>query len=149
VGLGIARGRLPSGDAIVYLTEILVEPPDDGAESPLTPEARVKEALWRERARLGRPPLTSDVSLDGLAREAAEAMRARDATEPGDADRRALGLGRSLAAVDVFVASAPDEAIRSANLRDRRFTRVGVGATTGDSRRFGAGRLFVVVVYTD
>jgi hypothetical protein len=51
--------------------------------------------------------------------------------------------------VDVFVASDPGEAVRSANLRDRRFRRVGVGVAEGDSRRFGAGRLFVAVVYTD
>jgi hypothetical protein len=47
------------------------------------------------------------------------------------------------------VASAPAEAIRSANLKDRRFRRVGVGVATGDSRRFGAGRIWVAVVYTD
>src|SRR6266511_3273744 len=42
-GIGIARARLPSGDRTVYLTEILVESPDDGADSRLTPDARVRE----------------------------------------------------------------------------------------------------------
>jgi uncharacterized protein YkwD len=149
VGVGVAEGRLPSGDPVVYLTEIFVEPPDAAAASPLTPEARVREALWRERARLGLPALTSDPALDALARDAASAMRARD--EPGaDAlDDRALALRRSLAAVDVFVASAPDEATRSANLRDRRFARVGVGVASGASRRFGDGRLWIAIVYTN
>ncbi len=109
----------------------------------------MREALWRERARLNQPPLTADDALDALAAEAADGMRARDATEPGDLDAQALELRRTLAAVDVFVASAPEDAIRSANLRDRRFRRVGVGVATGDSRRFGAGRLFIAVVYTD
>jgi uncharacterized protein YkwD len=149
VGVGLAHGRLPSGGASVYLTEILLEPPDHGADSPLRPEARVREALWRERARAGQPPLTSDPALDALATTTAEDLRARDATDPGDLGDRALRLRRELAGVDVFVASAPDDAVRSANLRDRRFRRVGVGVATGDSRRFGAGRLFIAVVYTD
>jgi uncharacterized protein YkwD len=150
LGVGVARVPLPSGGAAVYLTEVFVEPPDDGAASPLTQEARVREALWSERARLGLPPLTADAPLDALAREAALSLAARDATEPpADLGDRAHALRRSLAAVDVFVASAPGEAIRSANLRDRRWRRVGVGVTTGDSPRFGAGRAWIVVVYTD
>jgi uncharacterized protein YkwD len=149
IGVGIARGRLPSGDETVYLTEVFVQPPDDGAESRLTPEARVREALWRERGRAALPPLTQDPALDALAREAALSLRARDATDAPDLGDRALALRRGVAAVDVFVASAPGEAARSANLRDARFRRVGVGIATGDSRRFGAGRLFIAVVYTD
>jgi uncharacterized protein YkwD len=149
VGIGVARSRLPSGDATVYLTEIFVEPPDDARESRLTVDARVREALWRERARLALPPLTSDPALDVLARDAAARMLARDETEPGDLGERALALRRRLAAVDVFVATRPNEAVRSTNLRDRRFGRVGVGVASGGSRRFGAGRLWIAVVYTD
>jgi hypothetical protein len=51
--------------------------------------------------------------------------------------------------VDVFVASGPEEAARSANVRNARFRRVGVGVALGDSARFGAGRLWIAVVYTD
>lgn len=152
VGVGLARGLLPSGAEQIYLTEVFVEPPDDGAESPLTPEARVREALWRERGRGGLPPLTADPALDALAREQALALRASDASAPAaDAGERALavGRGRRLAAVDVFVASAPDEATRSSNAADARMRRVGVGVGTGDSPRFGAGRFWIVVVYTD
>ncbi len=148
VGVGVVRGALPSGAPTVYLTEILVQPPDDGRESALTPEALVRQALWRERARLGRTPLTADAALDALAREAAAAMRGADAPEAGDLGARALA-GRGLAAVDVFVASAPAEALRSRNLPDPRFRRVGVGVATGDSRRYGARRLWIAVVYTD
>jgi uncharacterized protein YkwD len=150
LGVGVARVPLPSGGAAVYLAEVFVEPPDEGAASPLTQDARVREVLWSERARLGLPPLTADAGLDALAREASLSLAARDATQPpADLGDRALALRRSLAAVDVFVASAPAEATRSANLRDRRWRRVGVGVTTGDSRRFGAGRAWIVVVYTD
>lgn len=148
VGVGIARGVLPSGAPAVYLTEVLVQPPDDGGHSPLTPEARVREALWRERARLRRAPLLADPALDALARDAARAMRDADAPDAGDLGTRALA-GRGIAAVDVFVASAPAEAIRSRNLPDQRFRRVGVGVATGDSARYGARRLWIAVVYTD
>lgn len=149
VGVGIARTRLPSGDPAVYLTEVLVAPPDDGAESRLTPDARVREALWRERAQLRLAPLTADPALDALAQDAARLMSRRDETEPDGLGERALALRRRLAAVDVFVASAPAEAVRSSNLRDARFRRVGVGVTIGDSRRFGARRFWIAVVYTD
>ncbi|HEX9399548.1 MAG TPA: CAP domain-containing protein [Anaeromyxobacter sp.] len=148
-GIGIARARLPSGDRSVYLAEILVEPPDDGAGSRLTPEARIREALWRERARLGLAPLTSDPALDAIARDAAIAMRTRDEPEADGLGERALALRRNVAAVDVFVASGPDEAARSANVRDPRFARVGVGLASGNSVRFGKGRLWIAVVYTD
>jgi uncharacterized protein YkwD len=148
-GVGIARTRLPSGEASVYLTQVLLEPPDDGAGSRLTPDQRVREALWREREHAGRAPLTQDPALDALARETANGLRARDDTDPDGTADRALTLRRKLAAVDVFVASAPDEATRSANLRDARFRRVGVGVATGDSARFGKGRLWIVVVYSD
>lgn len=148
-GVGIARARLPSGEPAVYLAELLVEPPDDGAASPLTPDARVREALWRERARLGAAPLTADPALDALAREAASAMRSRDETDPDGLAERALALRRELAAVDVFVAGGPDDAARSSNVRDPRFSRVGVGVAAGDSRRYGKARLFIAVLYTD
>ncbi|HSN92029.1 MAG TPA: CAP domain-containing protein, partial [Anaeromyxobacteraceae bacterium] len=140
VGVGIASGRLASGAPVVYLTEIFVQPPDDGASSPLTPEARVREALWRERARRGAPPLLSDPLLDDLARQAAAEMRRRDRPGTGDLAARVLEMGRALSAADAFVASHPAEAAASANLPDRRFRRVGVGVSTGPSGRFGAGR---------
>jgi uncharacterized protein YkwD len=149
VGVGIARGTLPSGLPVVYLTEILVEPAVDGSEDRVAPEVRVREAIWRERARLRVAPLTLDPTLDALAQETADAMRAADAPDASGLDDRALALRRGLAAVDVFVGSAPSDAIRSANLRDVRFRKVGVGVAVGDSRRYGAGRLFIAVVYTD
>ncbi|HET7825587.1 MAG TPA: CAP domain-containing protein [Anaeromyxobacter sp.] len=149
VGVGIARAALPSGDRAVYLTEVFVAPPDDGAESRLVPDARVREALWRERQRLGLAALSGDAALDDLARDAARRMHERDAPDADGLGERALALRRGLAAVDVFVASGPAEAIRSANLRDARFRRVGVGVTVGDSRRYGAGRFWIAVVYTD
>jgi uncharacterized protein YkwD len=149
VGIGIARGKLPGGERVVYLTEIFLAPVEDGSDDRLTPEARVREAIWRERARTGAAALASDPRLDELARSAARRMAARDEPAPGELAERALALGRNVAAVDAFVAARTADAARSKNLADRRFGRAGVGVATGGSGRYGAGMLFIAVVYTD
>jgi uncharacterized protein YkwD len=149
VGVGIEREPAASAGTRVYLTEILIQPQEDGDASRLTLDGRVREALWQERARLSLPPLTADAALDELAREGAKELQRADARELPDLAPRALALKRSLAASDGFVASAPREAAHSRNLADARFRRVGVGVVEGPSRRFGAGRLFIAVVYTN
>lgn len=144
VGVGVAED---AGGA--YLTELFVEPvaKDDG---PHTLAERVREALWRERARRKLPPLTADLFLEELAQRGAETLRDTDA-EPGA--RPALAeealRRRRLAAQDVYVATAPEEAVRSTNLPDPRYRRVGVGIVQAASRRFGPARLFIAVVYSD
>jgi uncharacterized protein YkwD len=133
----------------VYLTEVFLLPVEDGSDDRMTPEARVREAIWRERARLQASPMVSDPSLDALAREAAREML-RDGEPEGERlGAHALRLGRKLAAVDAFVATKPSDAARSKNLPDRRFRRVGVGVAIGDSARYGNGLLWIAVVYTD
>jgi uncharacterized protein YkwD len=149
IGVGIARGTLATGEPVTWLAEILIEPPADPASDRMTPDARVREALWRERERRGLPPLTSDPALDAIARRAASELRAGDGGEVKGAPAEALRLRRRLAASDAFIAADPTEAVRSRNLPDGRFQRVGVGVVTGDSRRFGPARLFIAVVYTD
>jgi len=148
VGCGIARGSLPGGERVVYLTEVFLAPVEDGSDDRLTPEARVREEIWRERARSGATGLASDPRLDELAREAARKMAARGEPAPGDLAGNALALGRNVAAVDAFVAARAAEAARSKNLSDRRFGRAGVGVAMGESGRY-AGMLFIAVVYTD
>jgi uncharacterized protein YkwD len=149
VGCGIARGRLLTGEPVVYLTELFLAPVADGSADRMTPEARVREALWRERERAGGPPLASDPALDALARTAAREMLRSGEPGAGHLGDEALGLGRKMSAVDAFVASSPADAVRSRNLPDRRLRRVGVGVTVGDSARYGAGLLWIAVVYTD
>jgi uncharacterized protein YkwD len=150
IGVGIARGRLePGGGPVVYLTQILVQRVDDSSDSRLRPEARVKEALWRERQRLGRAPLLADDRLDELAARAARAMLRSDEPAPGALADEALALGRKSAGADAFVVASPDDAAHSTNLPDARFRRVGVGVAIGDSPRFGSGLLWIAVVYTD
>ncbi|HTP25771.1 MAG TPA: CAP domain-containing protein [Anaeromyxobacteraceae bacterium] len=149
MGCGIARGRLPTGEPIVYLTEIFVQPVEDGSEDRMTPEAHVLEAVWGERARLHAPPVTSDPALDDLAREAAREMLR--AGEPSDKSlrNRTRALGRKLIGADAFIAAKVSEVTRSLNLRDARFRRVGVGVAIGDSPRYGNGLLWIAVIYTD
>ena len=149
IGCGIARGTLAGGEQVVYLTELLVEPVEDGRSDWLSPEARVREAIWRERQRLGAPALLSDPSLDELARGAAREMLRSGRPDAERFAERAIQAGRRIAAADGFVAARASDATRSRNLPDRRFRRVGVGVAVGDSPRFGAGLLWIVVVYSD
>jgi uncharacterized protein YkwD len=144
VGVGVAQDA-----EAAFLTEIFVQPAavDEG---PLTLDARVREAIWRERARRGLPPLTADPFLDAIAREGAAALRDSDADPRASPALASAALARrQLAADDVYVAAAPEEAVRSANLPDPRYRRVGVGVVQAASRRFGPGRLFIAVVYSD
>jgi len=87
--------------------------------------------------------------LDDLAGRAARAMLRRDDPEPGRVAEEALALGRRDAGADAFVGASPDAAASSGSLRDARYRRVGVGVAFGDSRRFGAGLLWIAVIYTD
>jgi tRNA-binding EMAP/Myf-like protein/uncharacterized protein YkwD len=149
IGVGIARGALPGGERIVYVTELMVEPVRSGEGDREPPRARVLEALQRARARAGAPALDSDPALDALALGAARAMlRNGEPAAMGLADA-ALDRGRRVAAADAFVATRPGEAARSRHVTDPRYGRVGVGVLVGDSPRFGSGLLWIAVVYTD
>jgi uncharacterized protein YkwD len=150
VGCGVARGRLSTGDPIIYLTEVLIEPVEDGADDRMTREARVREAIWAERARRGAPPLVSDPRLDELARDAVRAMLRAGRPSPGDLGARALALGRNGAGAEAFVAARPSEAAaRSTNVARAEYRRVGVSVAVGNDSRYGAGQLWIAVVYTD
>jgi uncharacterized protein YkwD len=157
VGVGVARGELPGGQPVAYLTEILVQPVDEGDWSARSPEGRAKEAIAAERDRSGLPPLAVEAALDALARDAAREMLRRGEPDPGDLAGRALALrpaarasgGTDVAAADAFVAASPSDAARSPNATDVRYRRVGVGVVRGDSPRFGAGLYWIAVVYTD
>jgi uncharacterized protein YkwD len=157
VGVGLVRGELPGGQPVAYLTQVLVEPIDDGDWRSLTPEGRAKEAIATERARRGLTPLQADAALDGLARQTAREMLGRGEPGPGDLAARALALrpsprgrtGSEIAAADAFVAGSPADAARSRNAGDPRFHRLGVGVVKGDSTRFGAGLYWMAVVYAE
>ncbi len=150
IGCGVARGRLSGGEAIAYLTEIFTELPYTAGEDSMTPDVRVREALWRERARLGLPSLVADAALDELARETARRMaRSGDPESGAELAGRALALPRKLVAADRFLASGPEEAARSKSLSNGRLRRVGVGVTASAGEHAQVGALYIAVVYTD
>lgn len=152
MGCGLARGTLPSGEAIVYLTEIFVQPPRSASRADAASATSRLHALLRSRlAAQDRPVLARDPELDELAAEAARHMVRRGTLEvPPDVNAEALQLpGRNVVAVEAFVGSDVGDAARSRNLRDPRYRRVGVGTATGDSARYGAQRLWMVLVFTD
>lgn len=147
-GIGVAR-RLGGDNPAVYLTELFVQPVDDSSDSRLRPESRVREVLWRERDRRGKPALLSDPLLDELAGRAARAMLRADNPALSGFDDEALRLGRKIAAIDALVTSSPGQVSQSNNVGDKRLRRVGVGVAIGDSVSYGAGLLWIAVIYTD
>jgi len=167
VGVGLAHGAVPAGPA-VYLTEILLTlAPADGLlpTSAASPEARVRQAIIRERARLRRPPLVADPLLDEIATRQARAMLRADALRQVDLWEVRLGLeegtrsplGRSRlsagiphrATGDAFVISTPEEAARSPHVGDASLHRVGIGVAIAKAAQGGSARFRIVVIYAD
>src|SRR5438128_2591406 len=146
LGLGAASGLTADGAEGVYLTEVFAVPivgiPD--------PVAEVARFLASERKRRGLPPLKRDPALDGVAgqevRVTAEADEMKlDRALAGRALQKAEGLSSAVA--ELYVASSPEEVGSSKNLSERRWTRIGVGALYASSRQYGAGRLWVLLLY--
>ena len=48
---------------------------------------------------------------------------------------------------EIFVGTAPEDAVRSRNLAEASWKRLGVGAIYASSKTYGAGRLWVVLLY--
>jgi hypothetical protein len=162
LGVGLARGTTSTGEPLVYVTEILLTPPSSETEkAPANPEAQVREALRRERVRLGRRPLRSDRRLDELAAEAAQDMmrsnKLRKIDLAGiDASPRAVGFPAwavtqraRLFTGDAFATSTPGGAARSAHLADPRLQWVGVGVAVAAERQPGAPRFWIAVICSD
>jgi uncharacterized protein YkwD len=166
LGVGLARGTSSTGEPAVYLTEILLTPAADEIE-PVeqqsgTPEAQVKEALRRERARLGRRPLRADRRLDEIAAKAAgDMLRSNNL---GKIDLAGFDLGHlgedvlphraakqraRLLIADAFATSAPARAARSPHVGDARFQWVGVGVAVAGERQPRDRRFWIAVIYSD
>ena len=147
LGLGAVKGISPDGGEAVYLTELLAAPVV-GARDPA---AQVLRLLETERVRLRLPALADDRTLDAIALSEVRAISLGGGfpARKGIAARRAIDTDLALrsAAADLVVGSAPEDATNSSNLRDPGWTRVGVGAIYASSRQYGAGRLWVLIVY--
>jgi uncharacterized protein YkwD len=146
LGLAGVRGRTPDGEEALYLTEVLAAPIVGKAD----PAADVEAALRSERHRRGLPIPEHDVALAEVARKQIRALALADALSvPADVVAKALDSDPSLqsAVAELFVGSAPDETLSSKALGERRWTRLGVGAMYASSKKYGPGRLWVLILY--
>lgn len=146
--LGIGLAVRPDGACV--LVELLAQPPE--AQTPPLPA--LYASIAAERARLGLRPLVVSPALQRLAQAHAEEALARELPKgalPGrpSLHERAFAADEALAgvSVDVLVTGAPRLGPGGKNLSDPRQQVVGVGVVQGDSRQYGAGRFWVVVIY--
>jgi uncharacterized protein YkwD len=146
LGLAAVHGTTADGLEGVYLTEVLASP----VVAPKDPASAVARELERVRETNGLPPLERDKMLDYLA-----TMEARSAVQRDEAHLRPELTPSVMkeepnlesAVAEIFVASSPAEIVRSKNSAEPRWTRLGVGAVYASSKRFGPGRLWVVLIY--
>ena len=146
LGLGEARGPTPDGGEVVYLTELLAAPVVRSAD----PARDVFLEIQAERKRRGLPALQRDGALDRVAQEeAALAARGGEARLSGQTAGRALSAVPSLqsALAELFVGGGPDVVTHSKNLAEPRWTRLGAGTVYAGSKAWGAGSLWVVLLY--
>jgi uncharacterized protein YkwD len=146
LGLGVARGPTADGGEGVYLTELFAVPVV-GSKDPAGDVVRV---IAEKRRALGLPPLERDATLDSLADHEVRATALSDRrTLDRELTVRALAQAPQLssAAAELRVGSAADEVTASKNLAEPRWTRLGVGALYASSRRYGPGRLWIVLLY--
>ncbi|GAC1606786.1 MAG: hypothetical protein NVS4B10_21380 [Myxococcales bacterium] len=146
LGLGAIRGVSPDGGEAIYLTEVLAAP--IGSKDP---RADVLRLLAAERKKHRLVALESDPILDAIALSEVRAISLghSDLKTYGAATKRALAENVSLrsAAADLVVAAAAEEAVSSKNVLEPAWTHVGVGAIYASSKEFGAGRLWVLILY--
>lgn len=146
LGLGAASGFTADGAEGVFLTEVFAAPIVGSTD----PAGEVARFIAGERKKLGLPPLKRDATLDRVANREVRATALADEMK---LDRtlagRALQERRNLssAVAELYVGSAPEEVGSSKNLTERKWTRLGVGALYASSRQYGAGRLWVLLLY--
>ena len=146
LGLGEARGPTSDGGEAVYLTELLAAPVLKSAD----PAREVVQQIEAERKRRHLPALQRDLSLDRIAQhEAASAAQGGEAKLSGETAGRALSAVPALqsAIAELFVGGGPDVVAASKNLAEPRWTRLGAGAVYAGSKAWGAGSLWVVLLY--
>ncbi len=148
LGVGIAHQKM-DGRAQAVLTEILVEP-NPGAADPVQAAYR---SLWERRAEHHLPALRRSEALERIALE--HARRALELDQPKaqlpgvPLHERVFAAMNDIGttAVDFFIVESPASLADSKNLADRRNDRVGIGAIQGDSKTYGKGKYWVVVIY--
>jgi uncharacterized protein YkwD len=150
-GIGVAFRKV-DGQEQVLLTEIFTSngvattssPPED-------PLQKAYQTLATHRAARGLPPLKRHAELERIALDHARRALAADQPQVPRAELHervfsVLEEPRS-AAVDSYVDDSPSRLPDSKNLGDRQNTLVGVGVVRGDSRTYGKGQYWMVVIY--
>jgi uncharacterized protein YkwD len=148
IGLGIARGTSPDGSEGVYLTEVLAAP----IEQSRDPDGEVARLLQQKRRSAGLRPLSRDARLDAIASREVRAL-ASEGELSRDLQRSVIEEAlRSLprlrgAIAEAYVGSGASATGSSPNAVSPAWTRVGIGAVYATSETYGAGRLWVLLVY--
>jgi uncharacterized protein YkwD len=148
LGLGAVVGISPDGAEGVYLTEVLALPVE---QSP-NPEVEVARLLQQKRHTLRLAPLKRDPALDALATQQVRALVSAGELSPRvqrNVVEEALRLKPKLQSVvtEAFVGSGVRATDESRNVAEREWTMFGVGAVYANSDVYGAGRLWVLLVY--
>lgn len=151
VGIGVALEE-KEGRTQTVLTEVFSSGP--AQEWPSAhPRDEAYQALEAHRAQRGLPPLVRHPVLERLAQETARYALEKDeprAQPPGPSlsERVFADVGEArTVAVDVYVTESPSELPASRGVAERKNSRVGVGVVRGDSRTYGKGQYWMVVIY--
>ncbi|QRO01676.1 CAP domain-containing protein [Archangium violaceum] len=150
-GIGVAFQKIDGRDQAI-LTEVFSSAVAD-TRPPEDPLQEAYQTLATHRAARGLPALRRSPELERIALE--HARRALELDQPRvqlpgskvhDRVFSALDQAQS-ASVDFYVAESPSLLPDSKSLGDRKNTVVGVGAVRGDSRTYGKGQYWMVVIY--
>jgi uncharacterized protein YkwD len=152
-GIGVTFQKV-DGRTEALLTEVF----SSGAVAPgaalvKEPREEAYQTLAAHRASRGLPPLRRNRVLEQIALD--HARRALALDQPGEQlpgsrvyerAQQALDSATSVT-VDIYVKESPSLLPDSKNLGDRHNTQVGVGAVRGDSRTYGPGQYWMVIIY--
>ena len=149
-GIGVVFQKVEGRDQAL-LTEVFSSgpPPPPAAD----PREEAYQTLATHRASHGLPPLVRSPVLERIAQE--HVRRALELDQPRvqlpgptvhERVFQALEQAQS-ASVDVYVSESPNLLPDSHNLAERKNSLVGVGAVRGDSRTYGKGQYWMVVIY--
>jgi uncharacterized protein YkwD len=146
VGLALYPNLHSGGSVTLLLTEIFASPTEKLAD----PGSAIYAALNGQRTRAKQPPLGRDPDLDKLAaRQLAVALQAGTPPKSMRSLEDAVLENTDVegVAADFVIGAVPTDLVKSKNLSNRSFNRVGVAAQAFSSPQYGTDRLWMCVVY--
>jgi uncharacterized protein YkwD len=151
-GIGVTFQKVDGRDQAL-ITEVFSSTVTPAAAAAKDPREEAYQALATHRASRGLPPLERNPALERIALDHARLALQLDQPRvqlPGSKvhDRVFSTLeSTKSASVDFYVAESPSLLPDSKGLGDRKNTQVGVGAVRGDSRTYGPGQYWMVIIY--